>query len=124
MNLVLWILQVLTAVFFLLHSYSMGVRHEQSGAREGMAYMRDLPAGLRTFIAVCEVLGALGLILPALTGVLPVLSAWAAAGLGLIMLLAIPYHLRRGETRNIGLNAIVLVMAAFVAYGRFVVLPL
>jgi hypothetical protein len=74
--------------------------------------------GLVTFIGIAELAGAVGLILPRLTGILPVLTAWAALGLATIMFLATGFHLMRGEYSH-GLIAVILfVLAAFVTYGR------
>jgi len=68
--------------------------------------------------------GGVGLFLPALTGVLPWLTPLAGGGLALIMILAIPFHMVRREWPNIGLNIVLGTIAAFVAYGRFVIEPL
>jgi hypothetical protein len=65
-----------------------------------------------------EVLGAIGLIVPLLTGILPWLTPLAAIGLVLTMLGAMATHLRRGENQMLAVN-LVLLLAAFVAYGRF-----
>ena len=89
-----------------------------------MKWVGELPSGLRSFIAICEVLGGIGLILPALTNILPWLTPLAAALLALMMLLAAGFHLTRREYPNIILNLILLALAALVAYGRFVVVPL
>jgi DoxX-like protein len=78
---------------------------------------------LTRFIGICELLGGLGLLLPALTGILPWLTPLAATGLALIMILAIGFHASRREWSAIGFNSVLLVLAAFVAYGRFFVLP-
>ncbi|HEX6305398.1 MAG TPA: DoxX family protein [Anaerolineales bacterium] len=75
------------------------------------------------FIALCEFLGGIGIILPALTGILPWLTLWATTGLALIMLLAAVFHLVRREYANIVFNLVLLVLAAFVAYGRFFIIP-
>ena len=75
------------------------------------------------FIGIAELLGAVGLILPALTHIVPSLTAIAAVGLVLVMVCAIIFHISRKEYPNIGINAILLVLAAFVAYGRFVLMP-
>lgn len=72
---------------------------------------------------VVEILGALGVILPRLTGILPVLTPLAAAGLALIMAIAISFHVRRKESSAIGLTALLFLMAAFVAYGRWFLVP-
>ncbi len=64
------------------------------------------------------------MILPTLTGILPWLTPLAASGLALIMLLAAGFHLVRREYPNIVFNLVLFALAAFVAYGRFVVVPL
>lgn len=51
-----------------------------------------LTHGLTTFIGICELAGAFGVVLPMATGIAPWLSAWAAIGLATVMLLAIGYH--------------------------------
>ncbi len=84
----------------------------------------DVSPGLLTFTGVAEILGAIGLILPALTGILPWLTPLAALGLAVIMLLAAIFHLTRREYQNIVVNLVLLVLAAFVAYGRWVLVPL
>ncbi|WP_326641060.1 DoxX family protein [Streptosporangium sp. NBC_01755] len=61
----------------------------------------------------------IGLILPALTGVLPVLTPLAAAGLVVTMIGAIIVHVRRKEYSALVMNLVLLVLAAFVAWGRF-----
>ncbi len=73
---------------------------------------------------MAEVLAAIGLILPWLTHILSWLTPLAAVGLVIVMIGAIIFHIRRQEYPNIIFNLILLVMAAFVAYGRFVLVPL
>src|SRR5690606_4224317 len=89
-----------------------------------MAWVEDFSAGTIKAIGVLELLGALGLILPAVTGVLPWLTPLAAAGLVLTMLGAAATHLRRGENQTAIGNGVLLLLAALSAYGRFVVAPL
>jgi putative oxidoreductase len=74
--------------------------------------------GLVTFIGIAELAGALGLILPALTNILPVLTTWAAVGLATIMVLATGFHLMRGEFSHAIVTVILLALAAFVIYAR------
>jgi hypothetical protein len=62
-------------------------------------------------IGVLEVLGALGLILPPLTGIAPALAIAAAIGLVLLQVGGISLHLSRGEAKMIGLNVALLVLA-------------
>jgi hypothetical protein len=88
-----------------------------------MAWVEDFSQGAVRLIGTLEVLGAVGLVLPALTGALPWLTPLAAAGLVLLMIGAALTHLRRTEYGNIAVNAVLLILAAFVVYGRFFVLP-
>jgi uncharacterized membrane protein len=121
MNIVLWILQVLLAIAFLLAGVLHGFRQEQ--AKSQLKWPAALPPALLTFIGIAEILGAVGLILPELTSILPWLTPLAALGLATIMILAIGFHARRGEYRNIVFNLILFVLAAFVGYGRWVLSP-
>lgn len=108
-----WILAGLLALFFL---YAGGIKVVQTREqlRPMMAWVDSLPMGLVRTIGVLEVLGAIGLILPPLTGIAPWLALAAAIGLVLVQIGGIILHLRRGEAKVIGLN-IVLVVAAGVA---------
>jgi hypothetical protein len=80
------------------------------------------PRQLR-FIAIGEQLGAAGVILPAVTGVLTWLTPLAAAALGVVMHLAVGFHASRREYPNIAFNLILFLLAAGVAYGRLAVVP-
>jgi hypothetical protein len=89
-----------------------------------MEWLSAVPPVLMTFIGSAEILGALGLILPAATGILPWLTPLAAAALALVMLLAASFHATRREYPNLTGNLVLLLVAAFVAYGRWVLAPL
>jgi uncharacterized membrane protein len=125
MNVALWIVQVLLALAFLLVGVNHAFRVEQTIAqgRPGMMWVAAVPRWLMTFIGVCEILGAVGQILPPLTNILPWLTPLAALLLAIMMVLAIGFHLRRREYPNLIINIILLALAAFVAYGRFVLVP-
>lgn len=88
-----------------------------------MAWVEDFDARTIKGIGTLEVLGALGVILPRLTGILPVLTPLAATGLALTMLGAARTHLRRQESQMLLINGMLFVLAAFVAYGRFALMP-
>jgi uncharacterized membrane protein len=122
MNVVLWILQVLLGVMFVFAGVNHGFRQEQ--AKKQMVWMQALPSGLLTVIGTAEILGGVGLVLPALTNILPVLTPLAAVGLTIVMILAAIFHFRRGENSAIVVNLVLGALAAFVAYGRFVLVPL
>jgi len=76
------------------------------------------------FIGVVEFLGALGLVLPRLTGIAPGLTPLAATGLAVTMVLAAITHYRRKEPLAIAINAVLFVLTALVAWGRFGSWPL
>jgi|SRR5262245_1171224 len=119
MNRALWIVQVLLALVYLF----------AGGAKlvlplEAMAGPVTLPGPLLRFIGVCEVLGALGLILPGLLRVRPGLTPLAAAGLVIIMTGAVVLCLVGGEMGAALVSLVVGLLAAFVAYGRWRLAPL
>jgi hypothetical protein len=113
----LWIVQLLLAVAFLLVGYTHVVA-PIAVAIERAAWVAALPVALVRFIGVAELAGAIGLVLPAATRIAPRLTALAAAGLAVMMALAIPFHLVRGEMGAIGLNLVLAALAVFVAWGR------
>jgi uncharacterized membrane protein YphA (DoxX/SURF4 family) len=120
MNIVLWILAGLLALVFLAAG---GMKLAQPKAKltasPGMAWAEAFSPGMIKTIGALEVLAAVGLILPAALGVLPVLVPLAAVGLVLLMLGAALTHARRGEAQSVVVNAVLLVLAAVVAWGRF-----
>ena len=94
-------------------------KHMQQMA-DKMGWVEDFSQGQIRVIGILEVLGALGLVLPMLTGILPILTPLAALGLVFIMLGAFSTHMRRKEIVPMGvMNLMLMAMAAFVAYGRF-----
>jgi len=71
------------------------------------------------FIGFAELAAGVGLVLPAATRVMPSLTPLAAIGLAIIMGLAIPFHIMRGEANVIALHIVVVALCVFVAWGRF-----
>lgn len=124
MNIVLWILQVLLGLGFVAFGFNHGFNVEKGKERPGMSWMSVVPRGLMYFIGVCEMLGGLGLVLPAFTGILPILTPIAATLLAVVMLLAALFHIPRREYPNMIGNIVLLLLAAFIAYGRFIIAPL
>ena len=121
LDVALWIVQAVLAVVFLLAGAMHAFRYE--AAKKNLPWVKDLPRGVVTLDGAVEILGALGVILPRLTGILPVLTPLAATGLALIMAVAITLHVRRKESRAIGVTGLLFLMAAFVAYGRWFLVP-
>lgn len=122
MNIVLWIVQGLLALAFLLAGFSHAFL-PVAQLKTNMAWTGNIPVGLLRFIGIVEILGALGLILPKLTNVLPQLTIAAAIGLALVMVLAIVFHATRKEYSNIGGNIVLLLLAAFIVVGYLAWVP-
>jgi putative oxidoreductase len=114
----LWALQVLLALFFLMAGFNHGIRPIEEAAKTS-PWITGIPAGLARFIGFAELAGAIGLILPSATRIKPWLTPLAAVGLAIIMALAVPFHIMRGESNVIGIHVIVTALSSFVAWGRF-----
>lgn len=117
LNVWLWIAQCLLAVLFLLSGAMHAFMPIEQAARIA-AWIASAPVALVRFIGIAELAGAIGVVLPAATRVKPWLTPLAAAGLALIMLLAMPVHITRGEVSMLGRNIAALSIAAFVVWGR------
>jgi uncharacterized membrane protein YphA (DoxX/SURF4 family) len=117
-NVVLWILQWLLAVAFAVAGVLKSTQPKEKLAPQ-LPWVEDYSAGTIRFIGIVEFLAALGFVLPALTGIAPILTPLAATGIVVIMVLAIVVHARRKETPGIITNVVLLVLAAIVAWGRF-----
>ena len=122
MNIALWVIQILLALAFGMAGI-MKVTQPIDKLEARMGWVKSVgPRGVR-LIGSLEILGSIGLILPALTGTLAWLTPVAAACLALTMIGAMITHGRRGEYSQIGFNLVLLVLTLFVAYGRFVIIP-
>jgi uncharacterized membrane protein YphA (DoxX/SURF4 family) len=122
MNVALWVIQVLLALVFGMAGFMKLTQPKEKLARQ-MGWVSDFSAGIVKAIGAVEILAAIGLLLPPISGILPWLTPLAAVGLVLNMLGAATTHLRRKETPMIAVNVVLLLLAAFVAYGRFVIAP-
>ncbi|HLZ80227.1 MAG TPA: DoxX family protein [Ktedonobacteraceae bacterium] len=123
MNIVLWVVQILLALAFALAGFIKSTQPiEKLSTR--MGWVNDTSPAIVRLIGVLEILGAIGLILPAVTGIWPWLTPVAAAGLVLTMVGAMITNGRRGEFFHIGVNIVLLALAAFVLIGRFIIVPL
>ena len=123
MNTALWIAQILLALMFLMAGIIKATQPKEKLA-EKTPYVEDLSDDTVRLIGVLEILGALGLVLPAVTEILPWLTPLAAVGLALTMIGAARTHIRRGENSNVVVNVVILAIAIFTVYGRFFAEPL
>ncbi len=121
MNTVLWVAQALLALAFFGAGFDQAFVYEDAGRR--MAWVAALPKRLAVVLGALEMLGAVGLIVPAWTGIMPWLTATAALALAVLMGLAVAYHVTRREIPQIAFSTTFGLVAAFVAIGRFVIAP-
>ncbi|MEV7547287.1 DoxX family protein [Streptomyces sp. NPDC089915] len=121
MNLALWIVTGLLAAAYLLGgAYKVITPREKiAGAGSSGRWVEDFSDGGVKAIGALEVLAAVGLVLPAVLGVAPVLVPLAALGLVLLMLGAAVTRFRRHETGLVVVDLVYVLLAAFVAWGRF-----
>jgi hypothetical protein len=122
-NTLLWALQIVLAVKFLSVAYTHGLRHDKTEMQRGIQRLGALARPLLILIALGMVLVAAGLILPAATGILTWLTPLSAALLALMMLLSIGFHVACRESPKIVVSLILFALAAFVAYGRWIIAP-
>lgn len=118
MNVVLWIIAGVLAILFGMAGSMKLTQSKEKLASSGMGWTDDFSPGTIKAIGVLEVLAAVGLILPAVLGIAPVLVPLAALGLAALMVGAIVTHARRHESQMIVVNVILLTLALVVAVGR------
>lgn len=115
MEIAYWIVAGLLAAFYL---YAGGRKAVQSKERLApmMGWVDTVPMLVVRGIGAVEILGAAGLVLPPLTGIAPVLATAAAVGLVVLQVSATGLHLSRGEVKETGLNAVLIVLAGTAAW--------
>jgi hypothetical protein len=111
---VLWTVQILLALVFLAH----GVLLLAPPAAVAEQMNAVLPRWFQLSLGVAEVLAAVGLTLPALTRILPWLTAWAAGGIMVVMVSATIWHFARHEVSSAITTLVLLAMATVVARAR------
>lgn len=119
MNVALWIAAVVLAVAFLAAG-GMKVATPRATLAARMPWVEDFSDASVKGIGLIEVLGAIGVVVPGIVKIVPILVPLAATGLAITMVLAFVMHARRGEARqSLGPNLVLFGLALFVAWGRF-----
>jgi uncharacterized membrane protein YphA (DoxX/SURF4 family) len=118
MNIALWIAQIVLALVFLAAGLEK-LRQPRDELAPKMGWVEDFSDGFVKLVGGLEVLGALGLILPAALGIVAILTPIAATGLALAQTAAVIVHLRRKEPQVILVNLVLIAVAVFIAWGRF-----
>lgn len=125
MTIALWIVQILLAIAFGMAGFMKLSMPMDALAANGMTFVMHTPEWLVRFIGFAEVAGALGMILPAATRILPFLTPLAALGFAIIQVLAIGVHASLGETAmTLPMNLVLLALSLFVAWGRWKKAPI
>uniref|UniRef100_UPI003F49934F DoxX family protein n=1 Tax=Nonomuraea bangladeshensis TaxID=404385 RepID=UPI003F49934F len=126
LNGVLWALQAVFSFFFAGSGFGKVLLYDAAlyaDAPRAVAWYAAVPQSLIVFIGICEVLGGVGLILPAMAKVKPVLTPLAGAGLTLTMILAAGFHIVRGEYALVPANLLLGGASAFITAGRWKLRP-
>ena len=123
LHLGLWVVQGLLGALFLAVG-AMKATQPIAVLGDTLGWPAAVPAALVRVIGVAELLGALGLILPAATRVKPMLTPLAGVGLAMVMLLATIFHISHGELGALPIPLVLGGLAAFVAWGRAAKVPI
>src|SRR5579859_7340520 len=123
MVITLWIVRIVLALAFLMAGFMKSFMPLER-LKKNMTWVASTPAALVRFIGIAELLGAIGLILPVLTGIVPWLTIAAAIGLAIAMLCAAIFHAVRKEYGGIAPSAVLLLLTLFVLVGHLVWVPL
>lgn len=124
METALWITQALLAAIFLATGLTKLTQPRLKLAAGPMSWAADVTDDQFRAVGLLEVAGALGLIMPAVTGIAPLLTPLAAVGLALTMVGAIVTHLRYGEPERLAAPIVLFALCLFVAVERFGALTL
>jgi len=117
----LWIVQV--SLLGIYGSYGVYKTFFIEKAKEKMAWTNGRSDNFIRFVGIAELLGALGVVLPMVTGILPSVTVLAAVGLTLVQVFAIfTEHLPKKEYKFLPLNLYFAAMSIFVVVGRWALL--
>lgn len=124
MDVVLWIVQVVLAIKFLSVVVSHGIRPDPVKMEPGRQRLGKAAPAILIAASGGAFLGAVGLVLPAVSQALAWLAPWSAALLAGMLLAAIFLHLGCRDGRSVAVGVVLLGLSALVAYGRWVLAPL
>ena len=123
LNIMLWVFQVLIAIFFLMGGvYNLSQPIDVLAAK--MSYVNHFPIWAVKLIAISEILGGIGVILPSMIRIKPMLTPLAAFGLTLVMVFATIYHVTHGEAYESPMTIILGAITIVIAWGRYKKLPI
>lgn len=118
MNTILWSIQGIVATALTVSGVIIMALPKEKLAKK-LSWVNEYSNGMRYFICISKILGAIGLILPVYLNILPILTPIAACFIALIMLLAFRYHIIHKEYRDIPATVIFFILSVFIAYNLF-----
>lgn len=113
MNIIIWAAQGILALTFIWAGAMKIFKPE----RLPFPWVKNNP-NLVLITGIVDLLGGLGIVLPAIFRIRPRLTIFAAYGIIALMAIAIIFHVSRAEAKNIGFNIFLLFLAVFVVWGR------
>ncbi len=116
LNIALWVAQGLISLTLIWAGYAKLFQPIEETAKM-LPWALDNP-GLLKFTGIVDLLGGIGIVLPAALRIQPKLTVFAAYGTIALMIAASVFHISRGEASLIGMNIFFLVLAGFIAWGR------
>jgi len=122
-HILLWIGQALLAAIFIMGGTTVLLQPIEAIASQ-MSFVNHFPYLVVKLIGLCEIVGGIGLILPSLLKIKPILTPIAAGLLALVMLFAVIYHLTHNEAAGSGFPLALGVIAGLVSWGRLKVAPI
>lgn len=116
LNIALWVAQGLISLTLIWAGYAKLFQPIEETAQM-LPWALDNP-GLLKFTGIVDLLGGIGIVLPAALRIQPKLTVFAAYGTIALMIAASVFHISRGEASLIGMNIFFLMLAGFIAWGR------
>lgn len=122
MNILLWVLQIMLALLCISGGAFQIFKIEE--LQKGVAAMRELPHGLWALLGAFGCVAGLALILPGAIKILPSVTPIAAAAVAVQSILISAFYIHYGDRAPLPYSVAMVIMAAFIAYGRFALSPL
>ena len=122
MDIALWVIQILLGAVFILAGF-MKITQPIPRLATNMGWVNSYTPPFVRFIGAVEFLGGIGLIVPAITKILPWLTPVAAGGLAIVMAGAVVYHIQHKENAQVLPSLILLILSVIVLVGRSLVTP-
>lgn len=123
LRIALWSAQAIVAALFCLAGF-MKLTTPIPDLAAMMPWTGELPAAFVRFVGAVDLAGGIGILLPALTRIQPRLTVLAALGCVILQVLAIAFHVSRGEFSALPLNAVLITLSVFVLWGRNAAVPI